>query len=94
MKVLQLCLKVPFPPNDGGRIAMYNMQKSWWSNDVEVKVLTFNTIKHPVQLDQLPADYLQKSTIEGVFLDNQVKVVDALKALLNGESYNIKRFIS
>ena len=94
MKVLQLCLKVPFPPNDGGRIAMYNMQKSWWSNDVQVKVLTFNTIKHPVQLDQLPSDYLQKSTIEGVFLDNQVKVVDALKALLNGESYNIKRFIS
>ena len=94
MKVLQLCLKVPFPPNDGGRIAMYNMQKSWWSNDVQVKVLTFNTIKHPVQLDQLPIDYLQKTNIEGVFLDNHVKIFDALKALLKGESYNVKRFIS
>ena len=94
MKVLQLCLKVPFPPNDGGRIAMYNMQKSWWSNDLQVKVLTFNTLKHTVQLDQLPVDYLQKTNIEGVFLDNHVKIFDALKALLKGESYNVKRFIS
>lgn len=94
LKVLQLCLKVPYPPNDGGRIAMHNMQKSWWSNDIEVKVLTFNTIKHPVQLDQLPSDYLQKTKIEGVFLDNSVKFLDALKALLKGESYNVKRFIS
>jgi glycosyltransferase involved in cell wall biosynthesis len=92
--VLQLCLKVPYPPNDGGRIAMYNMQKSWWSNEIQVKVLTFNTIKHPVQLDQLPTDYLQKTNIEGVFLDNHVKIFDALKSLLKGESYNVKRFIS
>ena len=94
MKVLQLCLKVPFPPNDGGRIAMHNMQKSWWSNDVEVKVLTFNTIKHPVELEKLERDYLLKTKIEGVFLDNRVKPFDALKALFSGESYNVKRFIS
>ena len=92
--MLQLCLKVPYPPNDGGRIAMYNMQKSWWSNEIQVKVLTFNTIKHPVQLDQLPTDYLQKTNIEGVFLDNHVKIFDAIKSLLKGESYNVKRFIS
>ena len=94
MKVLQLCLKVPFPPSDGGCIAMHNMQKSWWSNDVSVKVLTFNTIKHPVDLQKLPADYLANTHIEGVFLDNRIKPLDALKALIAGESYNIKRFIS
>lgn len=94
MKVLQLCLKVPFPPNDGGCIAMHNMQKSWWANNIQVKVLTFNTIKHPVQLDQLPTEYLAKTNIEGVYLDNRVKIFDALKALIAGESYNVKRFIS
>ena len=94
MKVLQLCLKVPFPPNDGGCIAMHNMQKSWWSNEVTVKVITFNTIKHSVDLQKLSADYLANTNIEGVFLDNRVKPFDALKALFAGESYNIKRFIS
>ena len=94
MKVLQLCLKVPFPPSDGGCIAMHNMQKSWWSNEVSVKVLTFNTIKHPVDLLKLPVDYLANTHIEGVFLDNRIKPLDALKALIAGESYNIKRFIS
>lgn len=94
MKVLQLCLKVPFPPSDGGCIAMHNMQKSWWSNEVSVKVLTFNTIKQPVDLLKLPVDYLANTHIEGVFLDNRIKPLDALKALIAGESYNIKRFIS
>ncbi|MFM2156840.1 MAG: hypothetical protein RL516_1589 [Bacteroidota bacterium] len=94
LKVLQLCLKVPFPPSDGGCIAMHNMLKSWWSNEITVKVLTFNTIKHPVDLQKLPADYLAKTNIEGVFLDNRIKPIDAFKSLLAGESYNIKRFIS
>ena len=94
MKVLQLCLKVPYPPSDGGCIAMYHMQKSWWANGVEVKVLTFNTIKHPVQLDKLPSDYLSKTKMEGVFLDNRIKPMAALIALLKGESYNMKRFIT
>ena len=94
MKVLQLCLKVPFPASDGGCIAMHNMQKSWWKNGVTVKVLTFNTIKHLVDLQALPADYLANTSIEGVFLDNHIKPLNALKALFAGESYNIKRFVS
>jgi glycosyltransferase involved in cell wall biosynthesis len=73
---------------------MHNMQKSWWSNEITVKVLTFNTIKHPVDLQKLPADYVAKTNIKGVFLDNRIKPIDAFKALLAGESYNIKRFIS
>ncbi len=94
MKVLQLCLKVPYPPNDGGAIAMHNMQQSWWSNDVQVKVLTFNTIKYLVDLEKLSNDYKLKSKIEGVFLDNRVKIFGAFKSLLQGKSYNVERFVS
>lgn len=93
MKILQLCLRVPFPPTDGGSIAIYNLQRSLLKQDAELKVLAFNTIKHYVDPETLPAEYVAATGMETIFLDNRVKPFAAILNLFTGESYNIVRFI-
>lgn len=94
MKVLQLCHKPPFPPKDGGCIAMHNITQGLLRAGHDVHILTIFTHKHDLELDQLPADYLDSTNIEGVFVDTQINIVDAFSSLITQDSYNINRFFS
>ena len=93
MKILQLCIRVPFPPVDGGSIAMYHLQKSLFENGVQLKVLSFNTIKQLTDLNTLDEGYKKMTQIEGVYLDNRINPFAALFNIFTGESYHIIRFI-
>lgn len=94
MKILQLCNKVPFPPKDGGCIAMNNLTHGLLNEGHEVKVLAINTPKHFVDIEKLPKEYLQKTNIEAVYVDTTVKTIDALVNLFTSKSYNVSRFYS
>lgn len=93
MRILQLCIRVPFPPVDGGSIAMYHLQKSLHENGAELKVLSFNTIKQLVDFEKLDEGYKKMTQIEGIYLDNRIKPFAALFNIFTGESYHIIRFI-
>src|SRR5688572_603140 len=92
MKILQLCIRVPYPPADGGSIAMHSLGQSLIKQGAEVKLLAMNTSRHHIKLDSLPADYRTKTKIEAVDIDTRIKPFAALKNLFTSESYNIKRF--
>lgn len=94
MKILQLCNKPPLPAIDGGCIAMNNITQGLLSQGHSVKLLTISTQKHPFQPELLPKDYLEKTQIEGVFIDTSVNLVDAFSALITSDSYNVSRFFS
>ncbi len=89
MKILQLCNKVPFPPKDGGCIAMNNFTQGH-----TVKVLAINTPKHLVEMNELPAEYHSKTNIEAVFVDTSVKLAGVFLNLFSSKSYNVSRFYS
>jgi glycosyltransferase involved in cell wall biosynthesis len=93
VRILQLCIRVPFPTVDGGSIAMYTMQKALVDNDAQLKVLSFNTIKQFTKLDTLPESYQKMTGIEAVYLDNRVKPFNAFLNLFTNESYHIIRFV-
>ncbi|MBK9637584.1 MAG: glycosyltransferase [Bacteroidetes bacterium] len=93
MRILQLCIRVPFPPVDGGSIAMYHLQKSLYENGVQLKVLSFNTIKQLTDLNTLDDAYKKMTKIEGIYLDNRINPFAALFNIFTGESYHIIRFI-
>ncbi len=93
MNILQLCIRVPYPPVDGGSIAMYHMQQALFANHAKLKVLSFNTIKQLTDISKLDQAYLNMTHIEGVFLDNRIKPFAALFNIFTGESYHIVRFI-
>lgn len=94
MKILQLCHKPPVPAIDGGCIAMNNISQGLLQNGHELKIITIVTSKHPLQLEKLSAEYIEKTKIEGVFIDTSLNLIDAFSALVTSDSYNISRFFS
>lgn len=66
MKVLQLCNKPPYPPVDGGTMAMNSITQGLLSRDCEVKVLTVETDKHPVRRERIGDDYRCRTGMESV----------------------------
>lgn len=94
MNILQLCHKPPFPPVDGGAIAMNNITQGLLNLNHQVKVITVATQKHPLNLTELSQEYKNKTRIEGVFIDTAIKRTDAFFNLFTTRSYNIERFIS
>lgn len=94
MKVLQLCNKVPFPPRDGGCIAMNNLTQGLLQQGCSVKVLAINPEKLFVDINTLPEAYRKNTGIEAVVIDTKVKPIPALFNLIGSGSYNISRFYS
>ena len=94
MRVLQLCNKPPFPAVDGGCIAIKNISLGLLSADIDLKILTISTSKHPFDEKDYPDDFIKKTKIEGVFVDTRINVIDAFSALVTSDSYNVSRFFS
>ena len=94
MKVLQLCNKPPFPPVDGGTLAMNSITQGLLSTGCEVKVLSVCSDKHPVLKERMPEEYLKTTRFESVYVDLGIHPLDAAVAMLCGESYHVKRFVS
>ena len=94
MKVLQLCNKPPYPPVDGGTLAMNSITQGLLKAGCELRVLTVETDKHPARRELLPDDYVHQTGFESIYIDLGVKVLPAIVAMLCGESYHVKRYIS
>lgn len=94
MKVLQLCNKPPYPPVDGGTLAMNSVTQGLLAQGCEVRVLSVCSDKHPVLRDRMPESYLCQTRFEAVHVDLDIHWLDAGVALLCGESYHVKRFVS
>ena len=94
MRVLQLCHKPPMPPVDGGCIAINNITQGLLKAGHQVKLLSLATHKHPFKKDLLPAEYMEQTQFEAVFVDTNVKFFDALASFLRGNSYHVYRFYS
>lgn len=94
MKVLQLCNKPPYPPVDGGTMAMNSVTEGLLAHDCEVRVLTVETDKHPLRRELIPDEYLRRTRLEAVHVDLGIHVLGAAAAWLCGESYHVKRYES
>jgi polysaccharide biosynthesis protein PslH len=94
LKILQICSKPPFPPQDGGCVAMNVLTNGLIDVGNEVKVLAINTQKHFVDINDLPSEYITKTQLEFCFVDTNVKATDAFLNLFSSKSYNITRFYS
>ena len=94
MKVLQLCNKPPYPPVDGGTLAMNSITQGLLAAGCEVRVLSLCSDKHPVLESRMPEDYRRATRFEAVHIDLGFHPLDAGVAALCGESYHVNRFVS
>ena len=85
MKVLQICNKPPYPPVDGGTMAMNSITQGLLREGCDVKVLAVETDKHPADVDKMPADYRERTRFEAEYVDLGVKPLEAAVAMLCGE---------
>lgn len=94
MKVLVLCNRVPYPPNDGGAIAMYNTIKALKIAGHDVSVFALNTQKHFQSESQILNAFSNIAKVYAHPIDTSIKIVDAFLNLFKSSSYNVDRFYS
>ena len=94
MNILLLCNKSPFPPSEGGPMAMNSIVTGLLEAGHTVKVMAFNSDKYHVDLDSIPEDYRKKTRIEFIDINLKINPIEAFKNLFSDESYHVKRFIS
>ena len=91
MQVLQICHKFPFPPNDGGTLATYQLAKAMLEMGWKVKTLSLATSKHPYS--EMPLDPVFKATEpESVSVDTTPKVGKLIENLWSATNYIVSRF--
>ncbi|TGE20009.1 glycosyltransferase family 4 protein [Hymenobacter elongatus] len=84
---------MPFPPHDGGAIAMHDVAAGLAAQGHQVTVLALNTPKHFQPESVL--SHLPGVRLVTVPVDTRLSPVKALKNLLVGQvPYNVERFIS
>lgn len=94
MRILLICNKSPYPPLEGGPIAMNMMIDGLLEAGHSVKVLAINTNKYFTAYESIPVEYREKTRIELHFTDLRVKPLSALRCLLTGKSLHAYRFNS
>ncbi|OFY30722.1 MAG: hypothetical protein A2275_13015 [Bacteroidetes bacterium RIFOXYA12_FULL_35_11] len=95
MRILQITNKVPFPPVEGGSIAINMITQGLLKAGHSVKILAMNTPKNNIDIHSLPESYRKSTNVEAVFVDNRVKIIDAfLNLFFSRKSYHVVRFIN
>lgn len=95
MRILQICNKFPYPPNDGGAIAVFNLTINFSENNNQVTVLAMNTSKHYTDPKNIPEKYSQSIDFRFSPVDTRIRPVKLLFNLFfSSKPYNAVRFIS
>jgi polysaccharide biosynthesis protein PslH len=95
MRILQICNRVPYPPHDGGAIAMLNMTKGFHGLGHELHLLCLNTKKHHADIAALPELFHDLASFRAIDIDTDVKPLNAvLNLVFSLRSYNVSRFFS
>lgn len=91
MRVLQICHKMPFPPNDGGTLAMYQLSKAMIEMGWDVKLLGISTAKHPFVEYPLDEVFIRTKP-ESVEINTTPKSVELVKGIWKKNNYIVSRF--
>ena len=93
MNILILTNKPPYPPKDGGAIAVFNLAKGIANEGHNVHILSLNTSKHWIDCNNIPSFPNLKLTY--IDIDTSINIFDlALNICFSKLPYNAKRFIS
>ncbi|MDD3875554.1 MAG: glycosyltransferase family 4 protein [Bacteroidales bacterium] len=92
MKVLFLCNKSPYPPKEGGSLAMYNIICGLLEKSIDIKILAVSTQKCFVNKDEIPKEFSEPTNFDSYFIDTNPDLWDAFLNLFSTKSYQIERF--
>lgn len=95
MRILQLHNKLPYPPKDGGSIAIWNLSKELSQPPNSLTLLAMNTRKHYFRVQDIPDNERDTMSIQAVDVEAPVKFSALVTNLLfSSQPYNAVRFIN
>ncbi len=95
MTILQLCSKSPYPPTDGGSIAISSIIQGYSDFGHSISILAINTPKHFADPEKISKLLPERTTIKLVNVDTGIKLFKALiNFIFSTKPYHIKRFYS
>ena len=95
VNILQIFNKIPYPPKDGGSVAVYNFSKGFANSGHHVDLLCLNTDKHFVNIPQVQNYLPENMTLSGVNINTKIRIHHAIKNLVFSKlPYIAERFIS
>ena len=96
MKILVLSPKPPWPPNDGGAVAILRSVEGLAANSAEISLLSMRTEKHPAAGSASGREHLSfLKTCETVEVDTRIRPLKILHNLFfSTEPYDLVRFRS
>ncbi|MDQ8005705.1 MAG: glycosyltransferase family 4 protein [Pedobacter sp.] len=92
MRVLLLSHRVPFPPNSGYPIVVYNTIKGLQKLGAEITLFSLNNSKEYVDVDDIYDPVFEKIDFHSFTIDIEVNVWDAFVNVFSNQSYNVSRF--
>jgi glycosyltransferase involved in cell wall biosynthesis len=92
MRVLLLSYRVPFPPNSGYPIVVYNTIKGLLDLGLEVSLFSLNNSKHAVDVDDIYDPVFDKIKFYSSDVDVDINVWDAFLNIFSNQSYNVSRY--
>ena len=95
MRILLLCNKSPWPPKDGGAAATLNMIQGLSVGNVSVTVLSLNSSKHFVNMEEIPGELSKSIDYHLINFNSKINPFSLLLNLvLSLKPYNLERFWS
>ncbi len=95
MNILLLSNKVPYPPKDGGAIAILNLARGFVADGNKVTILSMNTAKHHINIADIPFSLRNAINFKVVDVPATINMIAAARNLLFSKlPYSLERFIS
>ena len=92
MKALILTNQIPFPPNSGYPIVVYNTMAGLLGQGVDISLFSINASKHRVDVDDIYDPLFDKIQFYSYPVDTEVNIWGAFFNIFSNESYNVSRF--
>lgn len=94
MKILQVCNKPPYPPRDGGSLAMFSLAKALYQLGHNITVLTMFTDKHRLTVDQ-HTSFTRYMEVHTIYVNASLSLSGLFGNLVfSGKPYTATRFYS
>lgn len=92
MKVLILSNVVPFPPNSGYPIVVYNTIKGLLKLGVEISLFSINPSRNKVDVDDIYDPVFEQINFHSYDIDTEINIWGAFFNIFSNQSYNVSRF--
>lgn len=86
-----LCNRIPWPLNEGGNLATWNLATSLQNQGHIVDLLCLNTTKHFIDPEKVPSEI---NALYSVPINTNLSIVGFIQNLFSSKPYIVERFIS